>query len=479
MVSPIDELKFLSRDHLGLGIALTSTIAALGIHLMFEKGGGVWALTMIPMAVLPTWSANRLSSTMGVGAAVIVDVFLLPPESISDSFVNVCLLVSAGALSFKACRQHLGALLQSPVIPLSPAGRALDAIFGMSPIVALDERGSVVSMTAPALRMFGLNSTIAIGRPFSELVDHFVPSPPPRPRGSVATTQCRWLGRRNDGHPFLLDIASTIAKRDGAVLSILHLSRVEQPQDIADASPGGAEQSYRIWRLNSLGLMAATLAHELSQPLTAAANYVQAAEADMVRAGPLGDSANRTLDLAKQQILRAGRIIGKLHDLLAPNSGSRRHERMGALIKDLDPILGPLCREAGVLLRIRIDANNDTVLVEGSQIQQVIVNLVRNAVQAASGVSEPEVRISGRPRPAGLYEILIEDSGPGFSPEAMTANVRPRIGLAAGSLGLGLALARSLVEQQGGVLSMGRSEDLGGAAVRFTLTRIAMEGLSG
>lgn len=462
-------LKFnwLNRQHLALELALAFMIAALGILLVFERGGGVWRLTLIPLAVLPTLSGSRWASAAGISAAVVLNFFLPPLESFNDLLVNALLLASTGALSYRVFGQHQ-ALMRSRAPSFSGrAGRVVDAIFRLSPRVTLDERGAVVSMTPSARRMFGFESGVAIGRPFASLVDNFTPG------GLAAAGGSRWVGRRIDGDPFLLDIASTTTIREGASLSVLHLTSVGQSRKDRHPAPTPTEQMYGVWRLNSLGLMAATLAHEISQPLTAASNYVHSAQTDMVRAGPLGDSASRTLGMAKYQILRAGQIINKMHDLLAVDSGSRGPERLGDLILQLAPILDPMCRDADVNLRIRIDPGSDTVCADGSQIQQVIVNLVRNAVQAVSGRPDREVKVSGRCLSAEFYELVVEDSGPGFGD--VSRQPRRGNGDTFGSLGLGLVLARSLVERQGGVLSVGRSSDLGGAAVRFTLARKAEE----
>lgn len=463
--------RLLNRDLLSVGLPLTAVIGSLVIHLLLEKGGGILSLSLIPVAVMPALSMDRLLSALGIGSAVIADLFMIPLESTSDTLVNALLLVVAGILSSQARRRYK-TLLEPPFVAPGPGDGILDTVLSVSPVVMLDNRGAVVSITASASRMFGIEPNAADGRPFAALVDHFVP----QGHGSVPATPNRWLGRRSTGHVFPLDIASMTVTRNGAVRSILHLSDAEQHGDTANSSRKATDQMYRIWRLNSLGLMAATLAHELSQPLTAAATYMHASQIDMDRAGPLGDSANRTLGLAKHQILRAGQIIDKLHDLLAPGSGNRRPERVSAMIGDLNGILEPLCRGAGVTLRISVDTDSDTVLVDGSQVQQIIVNLVRNAVEAVSGQVHRDVTINGRPLTTAVFEIRIEDSGPGFGLDNGVAGAWPGAGNDVGGLGLGLSLTRSLIERQGGVLMTGRSEDLGGAAVRFTLERAGLEG---
>lgn len=223
-----------------------------------------------------------------------------------------------------------------------------------------------------------------------------------------------------------------------------------------------------VWRLNSLGEMAATLSHELNQPLSAAAGYLHASRADMEKAGPLGDSACRTLDLAQSQLLRAGQIIRRMRAFLTQETGAPGRERASAMIQDLSQVLVMIGRAKGVAIRIQVAAEDDLVRADRIQFQQALVNLVRNGVEAAAGRDAAEVRILGRAGVGG-YRISVEDNGPGVPEHQRDRIFQPMMSTKPAGMGLGLSVSRSIVERHGGVLQAARSDALGGAAFFFTL----------
>ena len=129
----------------------------------------------------------------------------------------------------------------------------------------------------------------------------------------------------------------------------------------------------------------------------AAATYLHASQVDMEKAGALGDSALRTVELAKGQLLRAGKIIRRMRELLSPEARRLDSERASSMVEDLGPILTMIGSSKGVAIRMEIDAANDRVQAERIQFQQAMVNLVRNAVEAVGDQAAPEVVIVGRP----------------------------------------------------------------------------------
>ncbi|MBN9478992.1 MAG: HAMP domain-containing histidine kinase [Bordetella sp.] len=223
-----------------------------------------------------------------------------------------------------------------------------------------------------------------------------------------------------------------------------------------------------VWRLNSLGEMAATLAHELNQPLSACGGYLHASRAEMEKAGPLGDSACFTLDLAQGQLLRAGEIIRRIRGFLAQETGVLGHERASAMVESIKPILTHMGQDRGVAIRIEMDGDDDGVQADRIQFQQAVVNLVRNGVEAAEGRDGAEVRVLGGAEAEG-YRVSVEDNGPGVPDDQIDRLFQPMTSAKPGGMGLGLSVTRTIVERHGGVLGVGRSPALGGAAFSFTL----------
>ena len=254
---------------------------------------------------------------------------------------------------------------------------------------------------------------------------------------------------------------------------------VEALRDARDAvdlvqSPreqGPKDQPHGVWRLNAMGEMAATLAHELNQPLSAAAVYLHAGRRDAARAGPMGDSVTRSLDLAKTQILRAGDIIRHMRERISTGDHAIRPERASSLVEEMAPVFAMIGRDAGVTIRFDIDGEDDHVMADRIQIQQAVSNLVRNAVDAVNGRAEPLVLIVGRRMEPESYEFRVEDNGPGISQDRIGQIFRPMATSKTGGMGLGLSVTRSIVESHGATLKIDRST-LGGAVFAFRLPRV-------
>jgi two-component system sensor kinase FixL len=229
-------------------------------------------------------------------------------------------------------------------------------------------------------------------------------------------------------------------------------------------------QIHRVWRLNSLGEMAASLAHELNQPLAAATTYLHAAKMAWEKIGPWQASAALPLDLAQAQLLRAGSIIRRMREMLIDDSYSLRAERVGEMLTDLDGLLRLIESDMGVTLEIRVDDPQDHVMADRVQFQQAIVNLVRNAAEAVRDRSDGRVLVIGRARSKTAFEFRVEDNGSGMDPEKLEMASRPLSTTKASGMGLGLSVTRTIVERHGGSLFVERSA-MGGAAFAFEIMR--------
>lgn len=254
---------------------------------------------------------------------------------------------------------------------------------------------------------------------------------------------------------------------------MLSLADQTQADAAKDQSHAFSLQLQQMWRLNSLGEMAATLAHELNQPLTAATVYLHAGQKELSQAGPQGEDAARTLEMAKSQLLRAGEIIRRTREMISSGSRSLSQERVSSLVADLIPALELVSRDADVPIHIDVQDMNDEVLVDRIQVQQAISNLARNAVDAAAACRgrpqrKGKVRITGRAHAHGGYELIVEDNGPGIPDEQMDRIFEPMMTTKSTGMGLGLPVTRSIIESHGGQITVGRSSS-GGASFSFRL----------
>lgn len=363
-------------------------------------------------------------------------------------------------------------------MPTSPRGlypetidTVLNALLDAVPLLLLDKKGMVRRASGASQALFEQSRKKLETQHFSQLVPDFnfdVHARPSVPAGLLAAPGPHWLARRKDkpSIPVELWLEHT---PEGPLIRLTDLS----PRHAADAQARELHsQLNKVWRLNSLGEMAATLAHELNQPLGAAASYLHAAQEDMKRAGPLGESAFRTTDLAKTQMLRAGQIIRRMRELLTMEMRALSSEKVRRVVEDVLPILTLTGQEKGVQISVDIDSP-DHVRMDRIQFQQALVNLVRNAVEASP--SGGKVLITGRVLTDQAYEIAVEDSGPGIAPDQVERVFQPMTTTKSGGMGLGLSVTRTIVESHGGHLRVGPSR-WGGARFSFNLTTATVDG---
>lgn len=456
-------------------IACLSVAVALVLRTALEAFGHFFYLPMIPAVVVTALLTNRSSTALAILLSVGLNLILTPRENRIDAGVNAALfcLVSWGLAM--VCWRQRAALRRAQALARSLAGRdaLLKIIAESMPILTLNREGKVRLLTPSASALLGRPQGQAVGRPFTD----FVPDFNPRALLEDATAADRaapvvghWTARSIDGRDIPVDIRMDLlpagADRDHAVLCLIDLTQTQVARERARELTA---QLNHVWRLNSLGEMAATLAHELNQPLSAATVYLHASQSDMSRLGPMGDSAGRTLDLAKAQLLRAGAIIRRMRDLLATGARSLEVERVSSMIEDLGSVLALISRDTDVAVEIDLDADDDRVMADRIQFQQTVTNLVRNAVDAVAERRGGVVAVVGRARRAG-YEISIEDNGPGIAEGQIDRIFQPMMTTKSGGMGLGLSVTRSIVESHGGKLEVRRS-DLGGAAFSFRLQR--------
>ena len=460
----------------GIVLAIITVGGAVGFRSLLEGLGQFYYLPMIPAVMITAILAGRTATALAVILSIAVNLTLVPRESQVDALTNALLFAGVSWILAEVCWALRA--LQRRTLDLSRQLAAKDAMLNTAlasvPVVTLSARGEVHHLNPACAALFDMNEADAVGRPFAELAPGFEIAAlvaTGSAGGELTSKDGHWTGLRADGASFPLSIqygvANDAAGETHVALCLTDLSRWHA----ADAQARELHaQLNKVWRLNSLGEMAATLAHELNQPLSAAATYLHASQVDMEKAGVLGDSALRTVELAKGQLLRAGKIIRRMRELLSLEVRRLDSERASSMVEDLGPILAMIGAAKGVAIRMDVAAENDRVLAERIQFQQAMVNLTRNAVEALGDHTAPEVVIIGRPVSESQYRISVEDNGPGVADELVDRIFQPLTTTKSGGMGLGLSVTRTIVESHGGRLQVSRSA-LGGAAFSFTLNR--------
>lgn len=461
-----------ARGWNGYGLAIAAVGLALIARLGLEALGRFYYLPLIPAVMLPALLSSRGATVLAILLSILANVALVPRESATDAAINAMLFAAVGLAIGEIARARRTALARAEELNarLTARDATIEALLTAAAVVSLDVNRRIRTISQPACQMFRTTQAEATGRPFSAFVDYFDAVRPADDRQAPGVDQY-WLGRREDGEVFPLGVqmawVSRGEDRPDAILTLTDLSlwhaSERRNQSLRD-------QLNQVWRINSLGEMAAILAHELNQPLTAAAGYLQATQADLTRAGVYADSAGRTLDLAKRQVLRVGDIIRRARDLLAVDAKSLEPQPISSIVEDLDPVLQMLGDPTDTTIRIELADAEGEVIADRIQLQQALVNLVRNAVEAVAGLPRREVALRGRALSASRYQISVEDSGPGLQPHEVERIFQPMTTTKSDGMGLGLSVTRTIVQRHGGDLRVEASE-LGGAAFIFTLDR--------
>ena len=459
-------------------LATAAVLGALLLRLVLESVGHVYYLPLVLAVMAPALLADRRATALAIALSIVANVFLVPRESVTDVVVNALLFAAVGVMigELGQARRELKRRSADLAGKLHSQDALMQAMLQSVPVITLGEADIVRYISGTACRLFETSQAQAVGRPFTDFVEAFdieavrLPGDGGASRGAGGF----WTGRRPGGETFPLDIQiGRVGDGTGEHQAVLCLADLTHWQASEARNQDLAVQLNHVWRLHSLGEMGAILSHELNQPLAAATTYLHASQSDLDRVGVMGASANRTIDLAKNQILRAGKIIRRMRDLMTVEGEALKPERVSSMLDDLGPMIALLGSDAGIRVRVGIDDRFDHVLADRTQFQQAIVNLIRNAVEAVEtreGGPWREVMVLGNLSLDGRYHVSVEDSGPGIAADQVERIFQPLTTTKSNGMGLGLSVTRSIVERHGGALVVGRS-DLGGAAFRFSLTR--------
>ncbi|HEY5314708.1 MAG TPA: ATP-binding protein [Pirellulales bacterium] len=231
-----------------------------------------------------------------------------------------------------------------------------------------------------------------------------------------------------------------------------------------------AAQLAHAARVSTVGHLTAGLAHELNQPLAAIANYAETCELVLERQPAIGSRLAEHVRQIKHAALRAGRIVGRTRNFLRPGGGCREQVRLAPLVREVADFCCFEAERAGV--RIVLDlAADGTLVADPIQIQQVLVNLIQNGIQAMQACRPEDRRLlirTRRPEDAAVLHVEVSDQGSGFGTHDQESLFQPFYTTKPSGLGVGLPICRSIIEDHGGTIWAQPAEG-SGAIVGFAL----------
>jgi len=343
-------------------------------------------------------------------------------------------------------------------------------------MVVIDERGIVQFFSVAAERMFGFAASEVCGSNVSMLM----PTPHRARHDSyiaryLATGERRIIGlgrvvsgRRKDGSEFPLELAVGELHWDGRQMFTGFLRDLTERQQTQQRLQELQTELTHVSRLTEMGQMASALAHEVNQPLSAATNYLGAGQVLLARGNqPATERARGVFDKAAEQVERATQLVRRLRDFGRKGESERHPEPIGKLIDEAAALALIGARDSGIQVQLLIAPELPEVVVDRIQVQQVIVNLIRNAVEAMES-ERRELTVSAALDGVGGVAIRVADTGPGLAPEVAERLFDPFVTTKPQGMGIGLSICRSIVEAHGGKLHAEPNPE-GGTVFAFSL----------
>ena len=343
-------------------------------------------------------------------------------------------------------------------------------------MVVIDEGGRIISFSKAAEKLFGFAEAELLG----ENVSALMPSPDRERHDGYLQ---RYLetgertiigigrlvtGRRRDGTTFPMELSVGEATIGEERIFTGFIRDLTERQEAEKRLHTLQDELAHVSRVTAMGTLATSIAHELNQPLTAIANYVETAS-DMLKTPDEQTIAlvREALDECAREAVRAGQIVRRLRDYISRGDTERQIVPLTRLVNEASALalvsVGAQSLDVSVTM-----PENDEVFVDRVQIQQVLLNLIRNAAEAMRDKSRGRLSIGAIRREEGFIEVIVSDSGPGLDPEVAKRLFEPFQSTNKDGMGVGLSISRAIIEAHEGRIWADASP-FGGAAFHFTL----------
>jgi two-component system, LuxR family, sensor kinase FixL len=353
-------------------------------------------------------------------------------------------------------------------------------------MIVIDEKARIQSFSATAERLFGHAPEELVG----ENVRILMPSPYREQHDSymaryLTTGERRIIGigrvvvgLRKDGSTFPMELSvGEMRLETGRYFTGFVRDLTERQNTEARLQELQAELIH-MSRFTALGEMASTLAHEINQPLTAIINYLKGCRR-LLEQSPdeRAPMLRNAVEKAAEQALRAGQVIRHLREFVARGEAERHVEHLLKLIQEASALALVGAKERGVRVSYRFDPAAELVLADRIQIQQVLLNLIRNAIEAMEDAPRRELLVATAAKDEGMAEVSVTDTGTGLAPDVAEQLFQPFITTKKHGMGVGLSICRTIVEAHGGKI-WAESKPGQGTAFRFTLRAVKEEELA-
>jgi len=326
-------------------------------------------------------------------------------------------------------------------------------------MIVIDEWGIMQSFSTAAERLFGYAADQVIG----ENIKMLMPSPYRESHDGYLERYARTgerriigigrvvVGARRDGSTFPMELTVGEMNSGGQRFYTGFVRDLTERQKTEARLQELQSELVHISRLTAMGEMASALAHELNQPLSALTNYLKGSRQLLARRDDRESALiSAALEKAAEQSLRAGQIIRRLRDFVGHGETEKRVESIQKLIEEASALALVGAKERGIRVTFQFDPAQDLVLVDKVQIQQVVLNLMRNAMEAMEQSDRRELSLSTARADGDMLMVSVADTGSGIAEDVAAQLFRPFVTTKPHGMGVGLSISRTIIEAHGG-----------------------------
>lgn len=462
----------------GVGIAARVSLESVGeiqaTYILFVPA------VVVAAALAGLWPgliATAMGLAVGLGFGAAGDGLSAGEFAEGAAFLVVGLFVTAGGEIFQRSRRRADAITRE----LTIRERHLRSILETVPdaMVVIDEAGLVCDFSQAAERLFGWAAAEVEGRnvamlmpsPYREAHDSYLERYYRTGERRIIGTGRVVVGERKDGSTFPMELAVGEMRLGQERFFTGFIRDLSERQQTETRLQELQSELLHVSRLTALGEMASSLAHELNQPLGAIANYLGGSRMLLERPEIPRARLGEVLDKANAEALRAGEVIRRLRDFVGRGEVERRIEHLPKLIEEAAALALVGAKDLDIRVRLDLHSEVDLVLADRVQIQQVVLNLIRNAIDAVQDTDDRNLAVTVVPTDGDRALISVADSGPGIDPDIADRLFQPFVTSKASGMGVGLSISRTIVEAHGGRI-WAEPNPGGGTIFRFTLPRV-------